>query len=193
MKIFCLAKQPKTYSGRVYLVLGTWNRIEDVNTLVDVGTDGSVIEEVAQISTGVGKKPVQQVVITHNHFDHSGGLPLIIERYSPEVLSFGAVKGITRQLKDGEEIKLGDEWFQILHFPGHSQDSICLYNQSEGVLFSGDTQLVIRSPGGTYERDFVEHLSSLASMKISTIYSGHDDPITGDIHSLLLETLRNIR
>ena len=37
MKIVPLKKRPGTYSCNSYLILGDWNRIEDVNTLIDPG------------------------------------------------------------------------------------------------------------------------------------------------------------
>ena len=74
MKVISLKRHPKAYSCNAYLVLGSWNRLEDMNTLVDVGIDGFVIDEIERISTGCGKKPVEQVVLTHGHFDHAGGL-----------------------------------------------------------------------------------------------------------------------
>jgi glyoxylase-like metal-dependent hydrolase (beta-lactamase superfamily II) len=74
MKVIPLRKRGTQYTCNVYLVLGTWNRIEDVNTLVDVGPDDFILNEIPEIPTGVGKVPVQQIVLTHNHFDHAAGM-----------------------------------------------------------------------------------------------------------------------
>jgi hypothetical protein len=46
---------------------------------------------------------------------------------------------------------MGDGYFEVIHMPGHSSDSICLYNQAEGVLFAGDSPVLITSSTGTYE------------------------------------------
>lgn len=70
------------YSSNVYLILGDWSAIDDVNTLIDVGNDPSIIERIATAPTGLGKRPVEQVIITHNHSDHTGILPLIRKLYS---------------------------------------------------------------------------------------------------------------
>lgn len=44
------------------------------------------------------------------------------------------------QLLEGEDLlELGGRRLQVLHTPGHSPGSICLWNQEEGLLFTGDT------------------------------------------------------
>ncbi|MCM6778466.1 MBL fold metallo-hydrolase [Nocardia sp. CDC159] len=45
----------------------------------------------------------------------------------------------TRLLQDGEEIDLGDRCLRVVYTPGHSADSICLLDERNRVLFSGDT------------------------------------------------------
>ena len=59
-----------------------------------------------------------------------------------------------RSLHNGEVLEIGVMRFEVMHTPGHSPGSICLYERSQGILFSGDTllrQLVGRTdiPGGT--------------------------------------------
>ena len=55
MKILNLTEKSNVYTSNVYFVLGTWNALPDVNTLVDVGRDPAVIEAIKNASTGVGK------------------------------------------------------------------------------------------------------------------------------------------
>lgn len=45
---------------------------------------------------------------------------------------------VTRTLKDGDNIDLGDRRFTVLHLPGHSSGSIALLDKRCGILFSGD-------------------------------------------------------
>lgn len=42
-------------------------------------------------------------------------------------------------LKDGDKINLGKRTIEIIHTPGHSPGSICVYDSSNGYLFTGDT------------------------------------------------------
>jgi glyoxylase-like metal-dependent hydrolase (beta-lactamase superfamily II) len=192
VKIHLLHSPGVIYSGNAYLVLGEWNRLDDVNSLVDVGTDGSILDDIVSISTGVGKKPVERVVLTHSHFDHAGGLSKIRNAYNPEICAFTAVEGMQRQLFHGDLLFLGDEEFEVLHVTEHSSDSICLFSTQAGVVFSGDTPLSIHSPGGTYEESFVIFLEDLLRRGVRAIYSGHDFPNVTTAQLVIRESLRNI-
>ena len=65
------------YSSNAYIVTGDWKRVEDLNTLIDVGSAPSVIDSLQEMATGIGKSKVEQVVITHDYSDHTRILPLI--------------------------------------------------------------------------------------------------------------------
>jgi glyoxylase-like metal-dependent hydrolase (beta-lactamase superfamily II) len=132
------------------------------------------------------------VILTHNHFDHSGAVKAIKERYNARVMAFCESSGVDGLLCDGEFIKAGDDILEVLHTPGHSSDSICLYSPSEKALFSGDTQVRVRWPGDVYSPEYVEALFKIACRDIQKIYSGHDEPIMSDCQEILLHTLRTI-
>lgn len=44
-----------------------------------------------------------------------------------------------RTLQDGQTFELGGRTLKVLHTPGHSHDSIMLYDQAGKILFTGDT------------------------------------------------------
>lgn len=192
MKIIPLQRNDKVYSCNSYLILGDWNRIDDVNTIIDPGTDGFIIDEIGHLSTGFGKLPVAQVVLTHNHFDHAGSVLAVKGRYRARVLAFSDGPGVDELLTDGQLIKAGDDILEVLHTPGHSSDSISLYAPSEKTLFSGDIQVRDGWPGDVHPPEYVEALLKIACRDIQKIYSGHDEPITSDCQEILLHTLRNI-
>ena len=195
MKIVRLRGNPSQYCCNSYLVLGSWNRLEDVNTLVDPGTDAWVLHEISQIHTGVGKRGVEQVVITHNHFDHAGGIVPVVKRYNPRVFAFTRYERVDTMslLEDGQVLRFGDRDFEAIKTPGHSNDSVCYYCAEDGVLFSGDTPVRVMTPGGSYSRDFLHALEHLASLDIRVIYSGHDDPVERGALGMLQRTLVNVR
>ncbi|TPK33890.1 MBL fold metallo-hydrolase [Mesorhizobium sp. B2-5-4] len=45
---------------------------------------------------------------------------------------------LTRTLDEGDVVDLGDRRFRVLHLPGHSPDSIALFDEADGLFFSGD-------------------------------------------------------
>jgi len=178
------------YTSNVYLVRGSRNAIEDVNTLVDVGQDRGVLEKIASAPTGVGKTRIAQVILTHSHYDHAGMLGRVREEYHPICYAFSrSLGGVDRYLYDGQHLKCGDRFFEVIHTPGHTTDSVCLYCGEERVLFSGDTPLRIMSEDQTYAEEFVQCLARLGSLPIETVYPGHGDSY-GDGTAIILESLR---
>lgn len=112
MKIYNLTENSKVYTSNVYLVTGSWNSIDDINTLVDVGRDLSILEMIMDIPTGVGKKRVEKVVLTHNHFDHTSMLANVKRVFEPRVYAYSkALEGVDRILKDGETVRMGGPVF----------------------------------------------------------------------------------
>ncbi|TPM40235.1 MBL fold metallo-hydrolase [Mesorhizobium sp. B2-3-4] len=45
---------------------------------------------------------------------------------------------LTRMLDEGDVVDLGDRRFRVLHLPGHSPDSIALFDETDGLFFAGD-------------------------------------------------------
>jgi glyoxylase-like metal-dependent hydrolase (beta-lactamase superfamily II) len=181
------------YTSNVALIRGDWNAIADLNTLVDVGRDLALLERLTEISTGVGKRAVEQVILTHGHFDHVGLLPTLRERYGCQVMAHSAFVGADRVLQDGEQVRCGDRQFEVLYAPVHSQDSICLYCAQEGTLFSGDMPIMIHSAQGTYPNEFAELLARLVERGVRVIYPGHGEPIVEQAQSMLDHSLRVVR
>lgn len=193
MRITLLRGNPQNYSCNAYLVRGNSNDPEDVNTLIDVGIDGSICGEIENLSTGIGKKKVAQVVLTHGHYDHAAGLGAVVARYHPRIFAFAPDKHVDVQVLDGQILRLGDRKFEVLHTPGHSEDSICLYCAQEQTLFSGDTPLDVKTSGGSYPVELLISLERIASREVVTVYSGHASPRTSGVAELLGRTIQNIR
>jgi len=192
MKVIQINPSNSVYSSNAYLVLGSWNTIDDMNTLVDVGNDPAMVDTICTVHTGLGKRKVERVILTHCHSDHVGNLEKIHTAFQPEICAFSPhIRSIDRLLKDGDILRLGDQWFEVIHVPCHSDDSILLYNPDEGILFGGDTPLVIRYPGGTYDKRFIQILENLTRRDIKTIFFGHDEPLRDDVRETLLCSLQN--
>jgi glyoxylase-like metal-dependent hydrolase (beta-lactamase superfamily II) len=194
MKIISVKGHQNVYTSNVYLVLGEWKRICDIHTLIDVGNDPSIISVLETTDTGVGKNKVERIILTHGHSDHTGILPLLIQRFHPEVCAFSPfIDGVTRILKNGEIIRLGERDFEVIHTPGHTEDSVCLLNEEAGVLFTGDMPLPIRTSEGTYMEAFYQALRHLSNKKIQIVYPGHGAPLTEDVTTMIRESMKNVR
>jgi len=72
----------------------------------------------------------------------------------------------SRNLNEGEQLRIGDLVFDILHTPGHTEGSVCLYEERLGLLLSGDVLFAgsygrTDLPGGNDEQ-MVTSLARLA-------------------------------
>lgn len=192
MKIIPLNRNGHACGCNSYLVLGDGNRPDDINTIIDPGCDESVLAEIERLSAGPDKLPVAQVLLTHNHFNHARSAALLRERYNARVLAFGGGPGMDGCLVDGQIVAAGDAVLEVLHTPGHSPGSICLYAPAKKALFSGDLRLRVERVGGTYGGAYVEGLFKIACRDIETIYPGHGEPVTADCQELIVRTVRNV-
>ena len=194
MKVISVAGNNQVYTSNIYLLLGEWKRIEDVNTLIDVGNDPSIIDIIENMNTGIGKNKVDQVILTHDHSDHTGILPLIKSAFNPRICAFSPfLEGVDQILNHGDTLRAGDCTMEVIYTPCHTYDSICLYVKEQGDLFTGDTPFMIQTEDGNYEDRFYQAMRSISSRDIRAIYPGHGAPITRDIQGILFNSLRHIR
>jgi len=142
--------------------------------VIDPGDD---IEDVAAIIRKHNLK-VNQIVITHAHIDHVGGAmklraltgaPILLNQSDYALLKMidvqaswvgmespGEVK-IDADLPHGENLSAGSLSANVLHTPGHSEGSVCLYFPAEKLLIAGDTLFAgsigrTDLPGGSFEK-----------------------------------------
>ena len=143
MRVMLLKNSAQVYSSNWYLVFGDWSKIGDTNTLVDLGRDDAALNALEKVPTGVGRWAFEQVFLTHGHYDDVELLRTIRDRFLPTVCaSSSEVEEAERILQDDDELKAGDGTFEVLHTPGYSSDSLCLYCGEEEMLFAGDTSLL---------------------------------------------------
>ncbi|PKL60111.1 MAG: hypothetical protein CVV33_04375 [Methanomicrobiales archaeon HGW-Methanomicrobiales-4] len=162
--------------------------------LIDTGCDSNILKTLMIIASEIGGQPVCDVILTHSHYDHIRSLSEIQAIWPVRTYAYSAyIGGVDQVVKGGEHILVQGYTFEMIHVPGHSTDSICIYCPDEEILFSGDTPLVIWGTEGTYELPFVRAFEILVKLKISTIYPGHGEPITGDCNRILDQSLRNLR
>jgi len=138
------------------------------------------------------------IVNTHGHIDHikadtALGLPVYIYEEDRDMVSDPAKNMMTvfygtfepvvpaRLLRDGDGVTLDELTFSVIHTPGHTRGSMCLFGH--GVLFSGDT-LFRNGIGrtdypGASARKIEESLERLAGLAAETIvYPGHGPQTT---------------
>jgi len=80
-------------------------------------------------------------------------------------------------LVDGDVVDLGDVAFEVLHLPGHSPDSIGLFDRAGGVLFSGDAVYDGPLLDGLYDgyaEQYVATMERLRALPVKVVHGGHE-------------------
>ncbi|NMD56718.1 MULTISPECIES: MBL fold metallo-hydrolase [Tsukamurella] len=146
-------------SGVFSLDGGTWD-VDNNVWLVGDDTEVVVIDAAHSadpIVDAVAGRKVRGIVCTHGHNDHVTVAPELSERLDAPILLHPGDDvlwdmthpGIGHEdLADGSRIAFGGTEIQVIHAPGHSPGSVCLYLPEAGQLFSGDT-LFAGGPGAT--------------------------------------------
>lgn len=88
------------------------------------------------------------------------------------------------RLEDAEHVTLGGREWVALYTPGHTEDHLCLYDPSDGVVLSGDHVLPTITPhisglGETEDSlaDYVASLDRMASLTdVSVVLPAHGHP-----------------
>ncbi len=91
-----------------------------------------------------------------------------------------------RPLRGGDVITVGDRALAVVHTPGHSPGSICLVDETERLVFTGDTLLPRISPNVGWAPhgdpdplgDYLASLDKLARFRDWTALPGHEWPFT---------------
>lgn len=120
------------------------------------------------------------IVNTHHHFDHTLGNQALAQRLRIPIIQHPS-SGLPHDtdIDEGDTVNFGESSLQVLHTPGHSQDSVCLLNDTYKIIFTGDTLFVgscgrTDLPGGNAAQLYhsLQRLSKLDDTY--TIYPGHN-------------------
>src|SRR5882757_65664 len=168
--------------------------------VIDPGDD---IEEISAILRKHNLK-VKQIVITHAHIDHVGGAmklraatgaPILLNQNDYALLRMLDVQAawvgmanpgtveIDQSVNTGDTVKAGAHMANVLHTPGHTEGSICLYFAADKKLIAGDTLFAgsigrTDLPGGSMQKILQSlHNTVLALPDETVVIPGHG-PLT---------------
>ncbi|HET7482447.1 MAG TPA: MBL fold metallo-hydrolase [Actinomycetota bacterium] len=169
---------PMTGPGTNTYVVGSGPTVV-IDPAVD---DAAFLDAVMEAASG----SIDQILVTHRHSDHIGGVAALVERTGAPVRAFGTeeIDGIVPEpVTEGEVIEAGGATLRTMHCPGHASDHLCWVLEGAASLFAGDNILgegtaVIAPPDGDMN-DYMDTLERLATLDIDRIYPGHFRPLDG--------------
>jgi hydroxyacylglutathione hydrolase len=164
---------------------------------------GDNIEDVLAILQRHGLT-VKQIVITHAHIDHIGGAaklkratgaPVLLNANDQALLKMLDVQAswlgmrppeqtiIDASLTTGEKLQTGSLLADVLHTPGHTEGSVCLYFAAEKTLIAGDTLFAgsigrTDLPGGSYKKIMESLHGPVLALPDETIVVPGHGPLT---------------
>ncbi len=167
----------------------TWIVGDDEEVIVvDPGTDAGAVLAL------VGDREVLAVICTHGHAAHTAAAVDVAARDEAPIALHHADRVYWREahpghdpeidMEDGGVFEVADVSLEVLHAPGHSPGSVCIYSEDLGAVFAGD---VVSATGPVpYENefpDFSRQLSSIGAHVLTLpgetrVLPGHGDEFT---------------
>lgn len=157
----------------------------DRKILIDAGQgEPAYLDTLAEAMDRCGCTGIEQIVITHWHHDHLGGVPSVQERFGPDIpvrkympeqaeatsgTGEGAIDPYSiwprehfEPLRDGEVVVTEGASLKAIYTPGHANDHLAFVLEEEGSMFTADNVLGI---GTAVFSDLGLYIDSLERMQ----------------------------
>lgn len=206
--------QGRGYDSNIFLIGGK------EPTIIDTGTGLNKEHVHKEIQSHIDPEHITRIILTHEHYDHTGGSKDILELtgnnaqifshpYTKEKVEegksmFASMLGgtmpkisVDKSLNGGDQLIIGDNTYEVIHTPGHTPGCICLYDKNTKTLFSGDTVFSHGSfgrtdfPGGNLSQ--LQHsIKTLSQLDITHLYPGHESIIEVEAKNHIALSYQNV-
>jgi glyoxylase-like metal-dependent hydrolase (beta-lactamase superfamily II) len=202
------------YDSNIYVING------EKPSIIDTGTGLHHKRVKNEIKKYIDIKKINQIILTHEHFDHTGGIEKLKNDTSEDVKIISHKKAATKiekgeshfakmlgaemncipvniKLEEGDTIQIGNKQWNVLYTPGHTPGSISLYEEISKSLISGDT-IFSNGSFGRYDLPggdpylLKKSIERLSNLDIKNLYPGHENIVENYAKRHIEKTLQNI-
>ncbi|MCX2818093.1 MAG: hydroxyacylglutathione hydrolase [Methanobacteriota archaeon] len=192
MEVHNVTEGAETFTSNAWLGVGERNVLVDAGSADDDRTVRRISERVDTLDA---------VVLTHQHGDHIGSLNTVLDRFDASLAAYANHPRRDESLEQGDEVRIGDEICNVVHTPGHADDHVSFVG--EGVVFTGDVVVYNDDAfdDGSFGRtdmrgasreeliESVRRLLDSLPTSAESMYAGHGDAYTGDVHGVVERAL----
>ena len=150
------------------------NEVIDENTYIVIKDNCCLVidpgSNFIDICKEIDNLKLLNILVTHNHFDHTLSVNDLKDKYNVGVLDF--------KTTDEKEYNISSFNFKVIYNPGHSSDSISFYFEKDKIMFTGD--FIFKGSVGRCDLptgNFSDMIKSLEKIKKYdkdiVIYPGH--------------------
>ncbi len=154
--------------------------------VVDTGYENTPVDHAFPLISKKGRRldEVNLIVNTHRDGDHVRGNAIFKERTGATIaiheLEHEAMPTADAKLRDGDQVRLGDRNFTVIHTPGHRPGSICLFDQGGKTLIVGDSVCGERADLIRMDKEvYIASLRNLFQVEADTMIMSHPFPPAG--------------
>ena len=145
--------------------------------------DGYIVPALEELK--LAREDVKYIFISHDHRDHSGGLPRLLE-HCPNACVLSCSQRLKERLgaaefimpQDGQRV---DDVFQVVTIPGHTADSMALLDERTNTLVTGDCLQLYGIFGSTdwacaitLPEEHFQALNKVRAIQVDEILTAHD-------------------
>ncbi|MBE1589344.1 MBL fold metallo-hydrolase [Nonomuraea angiospora] len=173
--------------------------LDGTNTWVIGGDDVVVVDpgpedeaHLRRVRDHLGERRVTEILLTHGHFDHSGGARRFAEMVRAPVRALDPRHRLGEEgLADGDVVTVAGLEIHVYGTPGHSFDSLCFWLPQDRAMLTGDTVLgrgttIIARDGGLadYLRSLDRLRAAAEGLEARALLPGHGPVLPDPIAAL---------
>lgn len=127
---------------------------------------------------GLDPKDINLIVNTHRDGDHIRGNKAFKEKTGAPIMAHEleaeAIPDVDKMFKGGDLLEIGDRTFKVIHTPGHRPGAVCLLDEENKLLLTGDSVCGTREDLIRMDKEiYIKSLKGLLELDLESMIMSH--------------------